>query len=279
MESVPKLPKELNVDSIVFGNIKALDSGGKSIPAGIDGKPIIIQTPEMPAPFGMSKWNADKSDKEKLTLEMSFKNKDANKSQAYFFEFLQKLDARFITEGMNNSTAWFKKKYSTPEVVEALYTPMVKFPKDKDTGEITDKYPPTFRLNLAQKDGKFAFPVYNKKGEEINITDIEKGSKVTAIIQFLGGWLAGGKYGGSWKVVQLMVDTPQAIKGFAFRDIEVEKEENINDDDDDAACISADVEDSIPPNVGDDVHIESSSSEEDAIDGPPKKTVVAKKKK
>lgn len=297
MDSQPLLPKQIKIDDVTFGVLKALESGGKSVPVGLNGKPLIIQTPEMTVPFGMSKWNADKSEKDKYTLELSFKNRETNKAQQNFFEFLKQFDQRFIEEGFNNSTLWFKKKYNTKDVVEALYTHMLKFPKDKETGEITDKYPPTFRVNLPQKDGKFAFQVYNKNKELIDITDIEKGSKVTVIMQCLGGWIAGGKFGCSWKPIQMLVQPPASIKGFAFRQVD-EDDDDIdidsapthtpktnNDGDEDngdvynAPIPDQDVEqeqDSEP--AKDDHIIESSSSEDedDAIDG--KVTKVTKKR-
>jgi hypothetical protein len=73
---------------------------------------------------------------------------------------------------------------------------MIKHAKDKDTCEPTDKYPPTFKMNLPFCDGKFACEVYDDKRNLIDLNDIQtKGARVTALIQCTGIWLAGGKFG------------------------------------------------------------------------------------
>lgn len=225
------LPKQVDLSNLTFGTPKTLDNGGKSIYVGLNNKPFIVQTPEMEAPFGMTTWNGDKTESSKSTVELSFKGKDSNKSIEHFYTMLNNMDTKLVEEGMNNSAAWFKKKYNTTEVVEALYTHMLKHYKDKETGEVSDKYPPKFRLSIPVKDNKIVCPVYNKDKEMMDVSDIEKGSKVTAIIQCLGIWVAGGKFGCSWKVVQLRVVPPASFKGFAFKDLD--NEDNIVSDVDD----------------------------------------------
>merc|ERR1712028_122738 len=43
-----------------------------------------------------------------------------------------------------------------------------------------------------------------------------KGAKVQALIQCVGLWFAGGKYGCSWKVLQIKVTPPQGVSGYSF---------------------------------------------------------------
>jgi len=276
-------PKQVDVSAFTFGAPKTLDNGGKSIYVSHKGKPLIIQTPEMTVPFSMSRWNADKSSDAavKYSVELSFKGVEDNVSKQKFKELLANMDAEFIKQGMENSSAWFKKTYKTPEVVEALYTHVLKFPKDKETGEITDKYPPTFRINIPFKDGKISCPVYDNNKELIELSDIDKGSKVTAIMQCLGLWVAGGKFGCSWKVVQLRVVAPAAIRGFAFRDVEEDGATVPGTSDIEEECIDDEEDVALPPPdvvaKGNDI-IESSDDEdeEDEIDAPTP-PVVAKK--
>lgn len=278
MDSQPLLPKSINVSEITFGAMRSLESGGKMVPVGINGKPLYIQTPEMSSPFGISKWNTDKADKEKYTIELSFKNKDTNKSQEYFYNFLSELDKKFIEEAMNNSTSWFKKKITTPEVVEALYTHLVKHPKDKETGEVTDKYPPTFRLNLPTKDGVFAFQIYDKDRKLMeNVSTIEKGTKMKMIIKCTGLWVAGGKFGCSWRIEQALLSPPSVLKGFAFRDdddIEVKNENSDFDADEDECGVQEQRENNI-----EDTGSLIESSDDDDDDEIEMKSKVVKKKK
>jgi hypothetical protein len=47
---------------------------------------------------------------------------------------------------------------------------------------------------------------------------LTKRSNVTAIVQCTGVWFAGGKFGSTWKAVQIRVDNqPDQIRGPAFR--------------------------------------------------------------
>lgn len=228
--------KNFDLSKLSYGTPRALDNGGKSIYVAYNGKPLYLQTPKMVSPFGLKTWSKDeKSPTDKLSLELSFKNKSARKSLQTFYDKCEGFDKKIVVDALENSSAWFKKKYSSTDVVEALYTSFLKFPKDKNTGDITDKYPPTIRLTLPQKDGTATCEVYDKDKNRIDINGIEtKGAEVTAIIQCLGIWIAGGKFGCSWKVVQLRVTPPaNRISGFAFKeDDEKDEESDIEEDDD-----------------------------------------------
>lgn len=215
---------------ITFSEPKALENGGKTVYMYYDGKPIIIQTPQMLALFGLSKQSYENG-QDKYSIPMSFKDKDSRPSLKAFFELMNKLDKKLIQSGLENSTSWFKKKITSDAVVEALYTPQIKFSKDKNTGEITDKYPPTFRLGIPFRDGDFKCSLFNDR-EPCKYTDLEfKGSKVTAIMQCTGIWLAGGKFGCSWKLLQLRVIQPSTIQGFAFQDVDEDQiAEDCSDD-------------------------------------------------
>jgi hypothetical protein len=208
--------------------------------------PLVLQTPEMIAPYGISNWNDDGKGPDKYSLDLSFKGKEGRDSLNTFFEKMVSLDKKLVQDGVENSMTWLKKKYNSIQVVEALYTSMVKYAKDKTTGEITDKYPPTFKLKLPYVNGSFMCEVFDTKRNPMNLkqlidTGAMKGAKVTAIIQCLGIWVAGGKYGCSWKVLQMRVSPPQTIKGYAFKDLEDDKvnDSDIEDDDDNVNAVKA----------------------------------------
>jgi len=82
-------------------------------------------------------------------------------------------------------------------------------------------YPPTLKVQLRKRDGKFETEVYDDKKRplaDIPLEDIiVKGSVLTALIQCTGVWFAGGKFGLSWKAIQIRADkVPQSLRGFAF---------------------------------------------------------------
>lgn len=218
MESTIVLPRDVDLTKITYGTPRTLDNGGKVVYLALNNKPWIMQTPELTAPFGVSKWSPDARSPEKYTLELSFKGRETRESIKAFYNTMKALDKKLVSDAMQNSTAWLKKKFNNLDVVEALFTPCVRSAKDKATGEFTDKYPPTFRVSLPFKDGKLACTVYNAKREEIDLDAVvTKGARVTAIVQCTGIWVAGGKFGCSWKALQLKVVPQVSIHGFAFR--------------------------------------------------------------
>lgn len=219
MESII-LARNIDINAITYGKPKALDSGGRMVYVGYKGRPLIIQTPVMRAPFGVTKWSSDKGP-DKYSLELSFRGMKSRRKLMAFYDKLLELDKKLVQDALDNSTQWLRKKYTTTEVFEALYAPLIKHTKDKETGEITDKYPPTFRVGLPQNEHGIACEVYNEQQQLVDINDIEtKGAQITAIIQCSGIWIAAPKFGCSWKVVQLRITPPSQISGFAFMSLE-----------------------------------------------------------
>lgn len=200
---------EINISNlkndIKFGDIKSLDNGGKVIPVYYKGNPLTIQTPQCYAPFGINVFKNDKV--ESHSMDLSFKDKEKRPSLMKFYKFYQELDKIIINACMANHQTWFKKKEQKKDVVEALYTSLIKFSKDKDTGEITDKYPPTFKLKVPCKNDKYLVSCYNENGEKYeNLNTVDtKGAKIITIIRCNGIWIAGGKFGCSFKTIQMEI--------------------------------------------------------------------------
>ena len=130
----------------------------------------------------------------------------------------ENLDKKNLEMGMENATTWInqKKQPKSIDVVEALYTPQIIVAKD-------DKYPSTFKFKLPMKNGKLGCDVYDKNMELIDLlsTDLTKtkGSKCKAIMQCTGIWLAGSKFGMSWKCVQLQISQQENFGQYSFKNI------------------------------------------------------------
>ena len=212
------LPKEFDIANVSFSDVRALDNGGKIAYIAYNNAPLVVQTPPMKAPFGMSVWEDGKD--VKYSLDLSFAGIDGSPKLQAFYDMLDKLDNRLVDDGFENQSAWFKgKKYGSREIVEALYTPMIKHAKDRKTGERTDKYPPTVKLTVPFRDGAFTCDVFDSTRQPVDINEIQtKGAQVTAIIKCAGIWFSGGKFGASWRVVQMKVaPNDMSFSGFAFR--------------------------------------------------------------
>ena len=84
-------------------------------------------------------------------------------------------------------------------------------------------YTPTIKLQLRQRDGKFETAMYDSDKRPLTDVPLEdiivKGTVMTALIECTGVWFAGGKFGLSWKAIQIRADkVPQGIRGYGFVD-------------------------------------------------------------
>ena len=230
MSSNVTLPRDFDISNLAFGEMKRMDNGGKMVSVGYNGQPLILQTCECYAPFGVSCYQNDDGKAPSYALNLSFKNMDTRKSLQQLYEMFSSLDERNIQMGMENATTWLsqKKQPKTTDVIEALYTPTVIVAKD-------DRYPSTFKFKIPTKNGRPACDVYDKNNQQIDLMEFingdsnrTKGAKCTAIIQCTGIWLAGSKFGMSWKCVQLKCCVRENFNGFCIRAV---PEDSIEGDD------------------------------------------------
>jgi hypothetical protein len=279
MDNLILSPGEFDAAQITYGEPKDIGTnGGRSVYINFNKMPITIQTPEMIAPYAMKDWEGNHN----YTLDLSFKGKESRKVLDTFFNKLTEFDSKLIQDGIKNGLSWLRKPIKSEVVAETIYTKMVRYSKDKNTGEISDKFPPTLKLKVPYKDGKFICETYNGNKELIDIASVEtKGARITAIIQCLGIWVAGGKYGVTWKVLQMKVLPAPTIKGYAIKeDTDKVKEEDLDDEDDDEDELIDEVNKKVSTLKTDDDVIESSEDEEDdEIEEKPKQVKGGKSKK
>ena len=227
MSSMISSPSEIDASKIEFTPIKVLDNGGKAVNVRYEGRNVMIETPCMNIPFGVSLF--DKGGPAKYSVDLSFRGVDDNKALKEFNELLEKFDERMVDAGVENASKWFKMANPNREVIKAFYTPVLKV--SRDAAGNPKPYPPTMKVALRKlKDGRFESAFYNgterdAKGMPTSFpTDtaidsiLPKRSYATCIVQCTGVWFAGGKFGTSWKAVQIRVDNlPEQIRGPAFR--------------------------------------------------------------
>ena len=260
---------------VKLSKVRTLDNGGKVVYLNYTDKPLVLQTPEMSAPYGMSKWDNDGKGPAKYTLDLSFKGMDSRELLKKFHDALHEFDQHLIKAGLAHSEEYFKKKYTSSDVVEALYTPTLRRSKD-------DKYPPTLKMTLPhdQATGEFRCKVFDKTTKaplDLNKVNL-KGAKVTALVQCTGVWIAGGKFGTTWKVVQLRVEQSAKITDYAFRDIEGDVADDLDENDDNKSEDAEDIikEAPVKQPVDEDDDDELVESSDDELEGKSKKPVVKK---
>ena len=286
-----------NADNIKYSPIKANPSGGKSI--NLLYRPTsagIRLSMEQLLTWGASDY-VDDSGKGNGKFEMSlqFPNDEEEKTPETraLLENLIKMERKIKTDAFNNSKEWFGKVLKNEDVVEALWTPMLKYSRNKNTGEPDYNRAPVLRVKLPQWEGKWKSEVYDEEGtmlfpDESNpdntpLDFIRKGSQVATIIQCGGIWFANGKFGITWKLVQAAVPRPKpAIKGTCFIKLkgplvpapaEVESNPTQVNDSDDEDSSPTQIQEAAPV-----VHEEAVQQEATPVATTEKKKAATKKK-
>ena len=202
-------------------NVRHLDTGGKMVwlshtssqPDAGSG-PIILQTSQMRSPNGIRGWENEGAPT-KYSMELVLDPAGIE------YKKLLEFDQKILDIACNTKNKWIKK--ASKEVLDALYNPTVRVPRDKETDEVTDKWPVTFKLTIPQRDGAFVCELWDNKRKMIDVGEfIKSGSGrnclVTVIAQCTGIWVAGGKFGTTWKAQQILVHSSSntSLQSFAF---------------------------------------------------------------
>lgn len=248
------LPKQVDVSKLKYSEVKTLSSGAKTVYINYGFDKLTMQTPVMSLPYGLgepyenkdtSKGSSQVEKEKKYDLTLSFRGIDENPKIKSFHDKLKDIENKVIDDAFTNRLAWFKDDYEgNKSFVAKLFTPIVKTDKDKETGKIVGKYPSTFKAKLPYdvKNDRFNFDSYNMDNEELTFTDIMyklKGAKTQLIVQLMGIWFAGGKYGCSWKIVSGKFQLQQSSKITFIEDSDTEKL-SIKDDEEEDDDMSVD---------------------------------------
>lgn len=213
-----------NISDLDITAPKLNKSGGKS--ANLLYKPtkkslyVNMQVPILT--WGAQMFKDPQSGKETYDLALQFPRNDYSspETDVLLAKFIA-LEAMIKAEAVKNCMAWFNKKM-TPELVEAAWTPMLKYTKDKETGEPDLTKTPTLKLKLPQYDGKFNCEIYdpngvmlypNAKTTDTPVELIPKGVNIIAIIQCGGLWFANKAFGCTWRLFQAVVQPKPSLKG------------------------------------------------------------------
>lgn len=216
---------EFNPDSdLTYTSVKTNNSGGKSISIlnKHTMKATYISTPLM-LTWGVNVYTDEKSKANTYDLALQFpKDEYANDTTTSFLKNMQTFENKIKADAIVNCKEWFNKPKMSADVVDALWTPILKYPKDKDTGEFDYSRSPTLKVKLPYWEGEFKnVEIYNETSElvypndnDIKIADlITKGSNVATIIQCGGIWCANGKFGVTFKLFQCVVKPRPSLSG------------------------------------------------------------------
>ena len=269
--------------------------GGKSV--GIlnaaTNSATYISTPLM-LTWGVNSFTDDKTGKTTYDMSLQFPtNEYANDDTRAFLENMKALEERIKADAIANSKEWFGKTKMSADVIEALWTPMLKYPKDKDSGEFDMTRSPTLRIKMPVWEGEWKCELYDMDRTQIfpdndvpNRTPLDiinKGANIATVIQCGGIWFANGKFGITWKLFQGVVKPKATLRGTCHIQLSSSDKQKLNAQDDNDESDEEGVE------LADDSDAEEEAREEVAtvfkatepVEEEPKKAVkkrVVKKK-
>lgn len=222
---------EFSVSNLSTSVPKINQNGGKNITVNYKQDSgtsmMMFQTPRMLS-FGVNKWVDPKNPNAEpvCSVTFSFVGMDQNSKLQEFHDAMNQLDEWAIDTAHKNSWEWLARKNLSRETIETNYTRCIKVPLDKETGEPSGK-PHSLKIKLKSNDSGYATTFFDKEKNLIPSSDVDtvfnKGSHIRALIQCTGFWVAAGKFGLSWKIVQMVVEPRPGIgSGYAFDDEDAE---------------------------------------------------------
>jgi hypothetical protein len=255
---------QLNVNNIMYSAPKATPQGAKSVNIlSKSSKSFLTLSTPLLLTWGASDFVDEKTGLSdgKFSMSLQFPSEEyKNEDTSAFLQNMKKLEDKIKSDALIYSKEWFGKVHKSAEVVEALWTPMLKYPKDKSTGEYDHRKSPTLKIKLPQWEGTWRSEIYDEEGNKLypsienpGVTPLDylkKGSNIACLIQFAGIWFVNGKFSASWKLVQAVVQKPRAsLQGQCLislkpKDKELLKSQSVVDEDTEDHLASTIVEDS-----------------------------------
>lgn len=203
---------------VSFGNLKISKTKAKSVSVFEklpDGSSRILQL-QVPwtNTFGAQKQTFDDS-KEKYSMTLIFPSGGEDAELQKSVENLGEFENLMKGQAEQNSMDWFNKKM-TPEIINAFMVPTLRYSKDGTKG-------PYFQVKMPYWENEFKVEVFNQRHELIfpnsnpnqvdSIISLVPRGKVAVILECGGIWMAGGKFGSTWKAKQILVEETKQLLG------------------------------------------------------------------
>jgi len=206
---------QFNAQNVRYSAPKANAAGGKSVNIlnSSTNSGLRIATPLM-LTWGASEFEGNG----KFEMSLQFPRGEYDHADpAAFLRNMQGLESKIKADALTNSKDWFGKQHTSPDVIDALYTPMLKYSKDKLTGNPDLTKSPTLRVKLPLWEGVWKCLICDEDGQKLfpgeptktPLDFIKKGTQVAVIMQCGGIWFANGKFGVTWKLAQAVVQRPK----------------------------------------------------------------------
>ena len=203
---------------IIYTRPKANQAGGKSVGIlnTLSKKALYLHSPLM-----MTWGAAEFEGNGKFDMSLQFPREEfTNPATSQFLKVLTEFENKIKKDARVNARDWFGKQSLSEDVVEALFSPMLKYRKDQKTGEPDKTSMPTLKVKLPVWDGKYNFELFDTQNNKLIPSEtgatlpvlIPKGCEVACILMCGGIWFANGKFGLTWKAYQIVVKPTESLK-------------------------------------------------------------------
>lgn len=253
---------QFNPENIMYTAPKASAQGGKSVNIlnKITKTTLTLSTPLM-LTWGASDFKKDGEEvgNGRFELSLQFPNEEYKTADTEaFLKNIKAFEEKIKSDALIYSKEWFGKVHKSSEIIEELFTPLLKYPKNKATGEYDYSKQPTIRVKLPQWEGSWKTEIYDEDSnrlypcsENAGLTPLDylkKGSNIACLIQFAGIWFVNGKFSAGWKLLQAVVQKPRAqLNGQCFIKLKTQDKEKLKNqtvEEDEPIVLSTKVDDS-----------------------------------
>ena len=251
---------QFNANNTIYTSIKANDKMGKSLNIlnKFTKSGLRLSTPLM-LTWGAGEYvDPEGNGNGKYEMSLQFPQTEyTNADCEAFFKNMKELEDKIKADALIYSKDWFGKVHKSADIIDELFTPMLKYPKIKGTSEPDMTKKPTLRLKLPQWEGVWKSEIYdedsnvlfpNKENSTVTPLDyLKKGTMVASVIQCGGIWFTNGKFTVTWKLLQAVVQKPKgSITGQCLIKLKPAEKEQLK-----TSSVPAEDNDSMPAQVED----------------------------
>jgi hypothetical protein len=215
---------KFNVNDIIYTSPKANPIGGKCV--NILNKhtktSLTLSTPLM-LTWGASDYVDEKTGlgngKFEMSLQFPSEEHKTEDTDAFFTNMLA-FQNKVKTDALEKSKEWFGKVHKSADIIDELFSPMLKYPNQKGSREPDYTKTPALKIKIRRWEGVWKCEIYDEDNEPLfpsssnsNVSPLDylkKFTTVALIIQFAGIWFVNGKFSISWNLVQAVVQKPRA---------------------------------------------------------------------
>jgi hypothetical protein len=185
---------DFNVSQVTF-NTRVVRGGGGSVGIRINGMSLILETPTMLTQGAIGD-----------AMKLEFSSADAH--SAAFLNNMEMFENHIKDSAVEYAKEWFGKSLNWEEV-DARFTPMLRYPKDK-AGYSDLTKDPTLNVEIPKQcqiyDTDRVMLFSSATNTNLTLSDLlKKESMVKCLIQCDKIWFENGHFGVDWKLVQAVV--------------------------------------------------------------------------